>query len=356
MSLSQIINVSITRNTSAAERASFGIPLFITATVPAGFTNRARSYTDLTGLTDDGFLVTDNAYKAAQSYFAQNPSVSKIIIGRKDIGDADWVAAATAIAAEDDSWYVLTAEVRTKADVLALAAYTEARVKLYFVATAETPSIDTVFDTGVSTDTAAELKDLNYDRTIHYWHQDAATVFVECAFAGHNLPFVAGKSTWAYLQLNGVSQAKGTSGNPLTSTQVTNLLARNSNFSQTLSGVTVTREGKVTGGEWIDIIRGADALDEDMTKSLFDLLINQQGGKVPYDDSGLNLIRSVMVNVLNRFVDSNFILSDFRISIPKAKDIAAVDKTNRILQNVTFQATLVGAIHAITVTGNVSYS
>lgn len=355
MSLSQIISISITRNTASAERASFGIPLFVTETVPVGFTERTRSYSALEDLTDDGFAITDEAYIAAQSFFAQNPNVSEFIVGRKDVGDASWVAALTAISAENDSWYVLTTESRTKADILAMAAYIEARTKLYFVCTAETPSIDSTFSTGVSTDTAAELKDLNYDRTVHYWHQDAATKYYECAYAGHNLPFTAGSATWAYLQLSGVPQALNTDGNPLTTTQVNNLRARSSTFSQTLAGVTVTRDGVTVSGEYIDIIRGTDALEEDMEKRLFDLLINQQGGKVPYDDSGLNTVRGVITDVLNRFVNSNFITPNFKISIPRAKDISAVDKSNRILNNVTFDAYYVSAIHELNVSGNITF-
>lgn len=356
MGLSQIIDVSITRNTAAADRATFGTPLFVTETVPAGFTERVRSYTSLEAMTDDGFVVTDNAYLAGQAFFSQNPAVTELFIGRKDAGDADWVAAVIAIREENDDWFVLTTEEHTQADVLALAAYIEAIKKMYFVSTEEAPSIDSAYDAGVTTDTAAKLIDLGYDNTVHYWHNLADTTFPECAFAGYNLPFVAGKATWAYLQLKGVAQALNTDGNPLTTTQANNLLARNSNFSQKISGITVTREGKVVGGEWIDVIRGSMALEEDMEKSLFDLLINQQGGKVPYDDSGLNLVRSVMQDSLNRFVDSNFISGDFKIFIPKASDIPFVDKTNRILQNVTFEAYLIGAIHTIKISGNITYS
>lgn len=348
--------MSITRNTSASDRAEFGIPLFVTETVPAGFTERARSYTDLEGMTDDGFLVTDNAYLAAQRFFAQNPSVSKFIVGHKEVGDADWVAAITAISEENDEWYVVTTETRVKADVLAIAAYVEANIKLYFVGLAEAGSYG-AFSAGSNTDIAGSLTDLNYDRTITYYHHDAATEFVECALAGHNLPFLAGQATWAFLQLKGVSQALQTAGgNPLTATHKNNLELRNCNYSVTLAGKTVTQEGKVVGGEWIDVIRGVDALDEEMTKSLFDLLINQQGGKVPYDNSGLNMIRSVMISVLDDFVDRGFIQPNFVIDIPESEDISFADKSNRIVKDISFEAYLVGAIHGMDpIQGNVTF-
>lgn len=355
MSLSQIITVNITRNTSAAERANFGIPLFVTATVPAGFTERAREYTSLEGLTDDGFATTDNAYLAAQSFFAQDPNVSKIIIGRKDVGDADWVAALTAIGAENDDWYFVTTETRTKADVLAIAAYVEALNKVYAVATAEAASIDTAYVAGSATDTAGSLADGNYTRTFHYWHHEAATKFHECAYVGYNAPFVAGSVTWANLQLNGVPAAQNTDGNRLTDTQITNLKNRKSSYTITIAGLTITLGGTMASGEFIDIIRGKDSLEEEMGKTLLDLLVNQQGGKLPYTDAGLNAVRGKMISVLEQFVDSDYIQPNYKITIPRAKDIAVADKTNRVLNNVSFEAFLVGAIHTVSLSGNLSF-
>lgn len=93
-----------------------------------------------------------------------------------------------------------------------------------------------------------------------------------------------------------------------------------------------------------------------MEASLFDLLVNQIGGKVPYTNSGLNLVRNVMKNVLNRFVDRGFITENYTINIPDAADIPVADKNNRVLQGVTFEAELAGAIHTITISGNLQFS
>lgn len=351
-----IVNVSITRNTSTGERAVFGIPLFITETVPAGFTERTRSYSSLEEMTDDGFAITDNAYIAGEYFFSQNPNVSELIIGRKDVGDLTWVDALVAIREENDEWFVLTTETRTVADVLALAGAIEALPKMYFVADDTADSIDTVFTTGVSTDLFAQLKDLGYEHTVTYWHDTAATEFVECAFAGHNLPFEAGVANWAYLTLIGVASAKNTDGNELTTTQQNNLLARNANYSTTSRGRVLTYEGKVVSGEYIDIIRGVFSLQENLEGQLFDLLTNQKGSKVPYDDSGLNAVYGAIDEVLYDFVQLNFIQPNYKITVPRARDISVTDKANRILKGVTFEAFLVGAINTVDpLNGNVTY-
>jgi hypothetical protein len=53
----------------------------------------------------DQWLVTDAEYLAAQKVFAQNPKLSRIMIGRKDVADASWTVAANAIQAVQKDWY-----------------------------------------------------------------------------------------------------------------------------------------------------------------------------------------------------------------------------------------------------------
>lgn len=368
MSLPTIINTVITRNTSAGLRASFGTPLFVydagssaTPDVSFGAGVRSRVYTSVDGMINDGFSLTDKPVVAAQAYFSQNPNVTSLIIGQyysAGTPDADYAEAVAAIRLENDDWYVLTTEDHTEAGVLALAAYIESNTKLYFVSTDVAASIDTayVFGSAASGDIAGKLADEKYTRTAHLWHNDADTKFPECAFAGHNLPFQAGSSTWAFLQLAGVTVSKNTAGNALTDTQVTNISARFSNFIASKRGKAITWEGWTVDGSYIDLMRGTDALKEDMDASLFDLLINQKGGKVPMTDAGLNLVRNVMDSVLTRFVNSGFIQSNYTITIPKAADIPFADKSNRIVRDIKFEAFLQGAIHKLDpISGNVTF-
>lgn len=254
------VTVSVTLNTAVGDRATFGTPLFVhdagnSSTPTPDFSgSRTRIYTDLDSMVDDGFLTSSDAYKAAQAFFSQNPSVQQIVIGQQYTAgtpDADSVAAVTAISEENDDWYVLTHYDHTEANVLALAAYIEARKRMYFVSDDTTASATTAYSPpAASGDIVGKLADGNYTRTASLWTQESDS-FKECAFAGHNLPFEAGKATWSYLSLNGCA-AGVINGNPLTATHQTNLAARNANFLPIIRGLTVTREGKVASGEWID--------------------------------------------------------------------------------------------------------
>lgn len=83
MTLDSIISVSITTLTTSISRAGFGTPLLVAYFPTSVFSDRVREYGSLTEMTDDGFLVTDQAYLMASAFKAQNPSVSSWKVGRK---------------------------------------------------------------------------------------------------------------------------------------------------------------------------------------------------------------------------------------------------------------------------------
>lgn len=83
MSLDQIISVSITRDTTTVSQVGFGTPLLVSYFPTSIFPERARTYTGLQGLLDDGFVVTDPVYRMASNLLAQNPSPSQFKVGRR---------------------------------------------------------------------------------------------------------------------------------------------------------------------------------------------------------------------------------------------------------------------------------
>ena len=81
MSLADIVNVTITAETRTPSRAGFGTPLFMG--YHTNYLDLVRSYSDLAGLTTDGFLITDPAYLWAVKVFSQNPRPVSIKVGRR---------------------------------------------------------------------------------------------------------------------------------------------------------------------------------------------------------------------------------------------------------------------------------
>lgn len=86
MTIKDIVKVTITRESTPVRRASFGIPLIFGANKV--FPERAKEYTDLDSMIEDGFLLTDAEYIAASKLFSQNPRVELIVVGRRDVDQA----------------------------------------------------------------------------------------------------------------------------------------------------------------------------------------------------------------------------------------------------------------------------
>src|SRR5690349_15774972 len=83
--LTDIIEIQISRETSAVAQTNFNVPAFISA--HTNFVERARVYSSLLAVADD-FASTESAYIAAQKFFGQAIKPSNIVIGRRQIPGA----------------------------------------------------------------------------------------------------------------------------------------------------------------------------------------------------------------------------------------------------------------------------
>ena len=79
-SIDSIVSVSISTNSTTVSREGFGTPLVLA--YHTRFLERYRTYTTLAEMTADGFAVYDDAYRMAAAAFAQDPTVTQIVVGR----------------------------------------------------------------------------------------------------------------------------------------------------------------------------------------------------------------------------------------------------------------------------------
>lgn len=268
---------------------------------------------------------------------------------------ADTASAALAsIEAYSTDWYFISAEDRTQQFVLAMASEIQARKKIFFTANADVKALQGT-DLTSATDVSAQLAKSKYTRTVCLWHHTAEYDYPEMAYIAYGAPYDAGSIAWGNAQLTGVAASlQPANQRPLTSIQKSALDTRSCNFIDLDGGVPVVRRGITSGGEWIDIVRGVDWLESDLKTSLRDLLINQKGGKITYDDTGITRIRQVIETSLQRAVNRNF-LSTYTVTVPKASQVALADKKARILKDVTFHGILAGAILDVDLKGTVAY-
>lgn len=361
MPLSDIVNVQISRDYLAVSRAGFGTLLIVGDSERQSA--RVAEYSTLSGMVDAGFFVTDPEYLMAQGLLSQNPTVTSFLVGEKRSGDADYPEAIAAIIDENNNWYGLVCETHVKSEQLAIAAYIESLGyrKLYMLSSSDSDIIDTTFASDTST-IAYELQNAGYLRSALIYSGQADTKFPESSMAGTFFPSVPGSYTVMFKKMIGINP------DVLTDTQGANALAKNCNTYETIGGVPIIREGRVSGGaersgEYIDIIVGIDWTHARVTENVFAYLASQK--KVPFTDDGITGVQSKIEEVLKTGID-NGLYSPFAfdeddiqtggyvVNVPKASDVSSADKAARSLTGVTFTAWLAGAIHAVTINGVVT--
>jgi hypothetical protein len=104
----------------------------------------------------------------------------------------------------------------------------------------------------------------------------------------------------------------------------------------------------------VDITRFVDWLKSELQINIFGLLVNNP--KVPFTDAGIDAVRSTILGVMQEGIDSGGLAESPKpiVSCPTAASVDSTNKAARNLPNVTFSATLAGAIHATTITGTLS--
>lgn len=432
MPLSDIVNVQITRQTSAVSRAGFGTMLFLG--LHKDTNNRVDFYSSQSAVEAVHGASSQIAI-ATSDYFAQSPSPTQVAIGRRTIDNVELTvtsavvgtvysvtingtlfsytaiggdtAAAiatalctainagaepvtatagaggvfdldadvagvpytvavsslisiTAFVADDDidddlsaceqennNWYGLTVHSRDQDDVELVADWTESRKKYFITASDDEDIIDETVGAD-TTSIAAYLRTNSLARSSCIYHALAATQFADCALFGQILPQDPGSYTAMFKTLASVTV------DTLTDTQATNALAKNCNIFQEIGGVNILREGKDGEGEYIDVIIFVDWLQARMTERIYSLLVNSL--KIPYTDTGAALVEAEIKAQLDQGIDRGGLAKDpaYTVTIPKVSTISSTDKANRLLPDITFSATLAGAIHKIEINGTVS--
>lgn len=82
--ISDVVEVTITRETASIDTAAFNIPLILATFT--NFSERTRTYTSITGVGED-FASTSNAYKMAQAMFSGDIRPPSIVIGRRQVDE-----------------------------------------------------------------------------------------------------------------------------------------------------------------------------------------------------------------------------------------------------------------------------
>jgi hypothetical protein len=353
--IDRIVQVSISLKTAGITSATFSdLLLFGPFIKPVGSTANVYIITDPDELIDTfGSVPTDPIYLAALAFFSQIPHPPRLFIGF-DGNSANVDNDLMAIANENNDWYGICDVKHDENRTLDIAAWVEAHEKLFV--TVLTDADNTTAAATDTTSTAHQLMTGNYFRTSWWWNPDPLQ-FPDVAIAAKSFTKYPGQETWANQRLSAVTSTF------LSETLYTNITAKNGNTFEPFRNVNITQNGRVSGGEWIDVIRFRDWLCEEIKVTIFQQMIDN---RIPYTDPGIAIIRSRLQQALDRGVnrggiappevdiDGNYVPS-YTISVPLSMTISANDKANRILRDVYFTARLAGAIHVVQIQGTLTY-
>lgn len=264
----------------------------------------------------------------------------------KDVSaDPGIVADLAACRAEDGDWYGLALGSSSKAEVVAAAGWAETQ-KVLFVARS---SDSECYDNTITTDVMSTLVSNTYSRSGVLFDANEVISFCDLAWMGNRFAGAnPGQDTWAYKSLKGITV------DTLQPSQRTAILAKKGNTYTAVAGVNITEDGTTASGQYFDVLRFIDWLQSEIQIRILTALVNLQ--KIPYTDKGVAVLTGIIKGALDDGIKAGGLASTPApvVFAPAVADVDVGNRGNRILPNVTFQATLAGAIHVIQIVGTVS--
>lgn len=287
-------------------------------------------------------LTADNAGEPFTLAVTANLSY---VVSVEDQGVASALDDIVASGVLGDSWYALGLTSRENVDILAAAAWIEARRKI-FVACSDQASIIT----SATDDIASQLQARAYSRTMLLYSGDEGN-YPEFAWLGVILPEEIGAITTSLKTLAGIEY------DDINASEIAYAKAKGANYYVRIGGVNLTQNGNVAEGEWLDVVMGCDWIQARSGENIFATVVENK--KIPFTDQGIDQIHNPLRQILKQAVQRGILApSDempdgFIITVPKASDFTSVQKQSRVLTGMTFEGNLAGAIHAVTIYGKV---
>lgn len=270
--------------------------------------------------------------------------------------------ALNAIEAKSSDWYglIFTNEVRdaavvnTEPAVIAAAAWTQARVKVFFNTSNDLDVLDSV----VTNDIVSQLDAANYTRTMSTF-SSFISQYPSASVAGRafTVDFSQPDSTitMKFKQLPGITVES------LSTNQKNVLDSKRGNAFITVGATDIYAESFMAGDFFFDEIHGTDWLTDAIQTEVFGYLVSRPT-KVPYTDKGVAALEQQLIKILDESVrnglvatgetiDGEFLPNGYKtITVPVA-DVSASKKQNRQYNGLSFVAIGAGAIHGVQIQG-----
>jgi hypothetical protein len=272
----------------------------------------------------------------------------------KAVGDADYTAALTAIAAEDPTtWYWTTIESRTSADILDAAAWVEAN-------SGENPHFLIVQENDLATlVSATALNTSDYNRTAAIYHLTDGE-YLDGAWAsriaGLQVDSPRGMGITMYRRLTGVPF------DVVTGAEATGIYAVECNLYGRNKGLAFTSLGTAASGRKIDIQLTTDWIKTRTEEAVLALFVGTPT-KIAFDNPGINTVAATCQGQLDRGVLNAHFASAAgsstgvgpRVVAPDKSQLDPADITARVLR-LSGTAEFSGAIETLNYTLSIGFT
>ncbi len=296
-------------------------------------------YTELPEVSSAGWGSTDPVYLGAAIAFANGASPIYIAVNKS----SEDIAVTLNRAIETNGWYGICPAGIASDKLTDIATWADANNKLFgFTVDNSKNPVGTShpYSFGFSTK-LSETYPTNLDTHI--------------AIMAKGFTYTPGSETWAYKTLSGIE------AEPFTATEMRALEEAGLNYYVPCAGKNITLPGKTVSGEWIDVIRFRDWLQNDMQTRIYNLLIVNP--KVPFTSGGIALVENQMRASLmqgqrqggvapTEFAEDGTEIPGYTVTVPVTVNLTDADKAARKLKGCKFTARLAGAIHLVEVEGS----
>lgn len=275
-------------------------------------------------------------------WFSVSPVVIERLSAKQTHADPGIATDLGNILQETQDFYGMTLTTMGAAEIAAMATWVEANKRLAILSTqdGDAPTVS-------AADILTTLRTANHTRTAGFWKR-RGDQFQGAAVLGSVLPIDPGGVTFWGRKL------AGQDAETLTESQITFISNKNGMWFTSYGGISITREGKAAGGQFLDITRDRDWLEATLQTDIFTVLT--QSNKIPYTDQGAALILGAVKARLNTAITVGVLAANPAPVVigPKVANVAPADRTARIYKTITFTGTFANAIQKVEVTGTVS--
>lgn len=292
-----------------------------------------------------GFAATTDVYKAAELMFMQKNQPKKIAVCSTKKTAAEWLSESANLNKDWRQLICIYTDTGIEDNIKEIIPKIETTDKLFFVGL----PVDSTFKAS----TIASANEIR--RTVLFYCTDKNTTPYknpEAALVGATAGYVAGSFTYKNIILTGITPQE------LTDSEISTIHSNGGITFVTKAGDNVTSEGKVAGGEYIDIIDSEDFVIQQLTYRTQKML--NKSKKIPYDNNGIAMLESVAVDVLQTAYNNGIIADDadgnpdYSVNYLLRENTKAIDRAERRYIGGSFTFALAGAIHTVEITGEIT--